>query len=641
MQFISLKNQKHLLLLFLLSFSIILNSLAADKAKKFGNVSIEEVQQKSCTYYPDAHAEYLLSKGDLRIDQGKAYYYVHNRVKIYTDEGKDEATVSIRYYAPLRKDPERVTNLKAFTYNIDNGELVKTKMEKADKFDKRVNDYLKELTFVIPNVKAGSVFEYSYVKETEYLRNIPNWQLQYDIPCAFNKFTYDIEEYFIYKIYITGNVYDTNTGKKAKDNWGFNSYTGTLESTDIKPIFEEPYQPNMKDVYGKVNFQLVKYLPTHKNYSSDYEALSKNLMDSESFGRLLKKKGILKALNVQASDQSLKGAQQIYRALQHKVTHNGYGGVYSRKFGKKLITDGTGLVQDINLTYIAALNEAGFDAHPVILSTRGHGFPHPVFADIGRFNFVVAGIKYEDKWYTADASSKMPFGVLPVKCLNTNGRVVNKDGGEWINLKEAKTANNTVMVTASLKDGQYIEEVTIRWANYEAFDDIQLLNEEGLDQFKTYLKERFEEKIEDIEVKSEGFEKPLNITFKYINDITNDDMLYINPVRFGAMIENPFQREVRFSSIDIPYASKDKVIYKLNYGADWTFDLPEAKNLAMENKNCTYSYLVSDKNGTVDIISELKLMETDFLAEEYPMLKSFFEAMTSLNNELLVAKRKP
>lgn len=641
MQIIQLKPLNQLLLIVLFSFSFTFNCLSNNKGKKFGNVSIAEVQQKSCSYYPDAHAEYLLSKGDLRIVSGKAFYYVHNRIKIYTDEGKDEATISIPYYAPLRKDPERVTALKAFTYNIENGELVKTKMEKADKFNKRINDYFKELTFVIPNVKAGSVFEYSYVKETEYLRNIPNWQLQHDIPCAFNKFTYDIEEYFVYKIYMTGNVYDTKTGKKAKDNWGFDSYSGTLESIEVKPIFEEPYQPNMNDVYGKVNFQLVKFLPTYENFSSDYEALDKNLMKSENFGRLIKRKGILKALNAQVAELSLEGARQIYEALQNKVTNNGYGGVYSRKFGKKLISEGTGLVQDINLTFIAALNEAGFEAHPVILSTRGHGYPHPVFADIDRFNYVVAGIKYEDKWYTADASSKMPFGVLPVKCLNTNGRVINKTGGEWINLKDAKTANNTVLINASLNDDEYIEEVTIRWEDYEAYDDIEILNEDGLDKFKTYLKERFKEKIEKIEVKSEGFDKPLNITFKYVNDISDDEMLYINPVRFGAMTENPFQREIRFSSIDIPYASKDKIIYKLEYGDGWTFETPESKNMVMEEKNCTYSYLVSKDNKTVDIISDLKLMETDFVAEEYPMLKSFFEAMISLNSELIVGKRTP
>jgi len=372
-----LKNRK--CLLGFLSFLLIhLNTQANNQ--KFGKVSLEEVKQKECSYYPDADAEYLISNGHLNIFQGAADYYVHKRIKVYTEEGKNEATVKIPYYEPLREAGESIQNLKAFCYNIENGALVKTKMQSADKFDKRINKYYKEITFVVPNVQIGSVFEYSYVRNSKYLRNLPPWQVQYNIPVASSEFKYKINENYLFKIYITGNVYNVENGNMAKENWGFNSYSGTLTSNKALPIPEEPFQPNKNDVFGKINFQLIKYFPTLKDYSSDYESLAKDLMKRDRFGLLLKRKGILKALNLKIDAPTEENAKLIYDYIQNKTSPKQFTGLFSEVFGKKLLTKGSGSSTDINLTLVAALNEAGFESHPILLSKRGNGIPHPVFA---------------------------------------------------------------------------------------------------------------------------------------------------------------------------------------------------------------------------------------------------------------------
>jgi len=145
-----LKNKK--CLLGLLSF-LLFNFYTLANNQKFGKVSLAEVLQKECSYYPDADAEYLLSNGRLNIFHGDSDYYVHKRIKVYTEEGKKHATVKIRYYEPLRENGESIQNLKAICYNIENGELVKTKLQSDDKFDKRINDYYKERTLLYPMFK--------------------------------------------------------------------------------------------------------------------------------------------------------------------------------------------------------------------------------------------------------------------------------------------------------------------------------------------------------------------------------------------------------------------------------------------------------------------------------------------------------
>lgn len=635
-----LKNRK--CLLGLISFLLLINfSLQAADNKKFGKVSLAEVQQKECAYYPDADAEYLISNGHLRILGGSADYFVHKRIKVYTDEGKNEATIKIKYYEPISTQGDNIRSLRANCYNIKNGELVKTKLSAADKFDERINDYFKEITFVVPNVKKGSVFEYSYVRNTEYLRTLPPWQIQYDIPVAFTEFNYDIDADFLYKIYITGNVYNLESGKKAKDNWGFDSQRGTLNSEKVLPMPEEPYQPNADDVLGKINFQLIKYFPTQKDFSSDYETLAKDLMKRDRFGRLLNRKGILKALNLTIDTPTKENAELIYNYIQSKTAPSQFRTLTSKVFGKKLLSKVIGSVTDINLTFVAALNEAGYDAHPVLLSTQGNGIPHPIFADIARFDYVIASVKIKDKWITCDASSNLPFGILPTHCLNAQGRVINKLGGEWLDLKKGKNANNAIVINANIEDNTYTEEVNIRWTGYEAYNDISQIEENGMDEFKEFLKEEFGDEIEDINVEHNGMDEPINITFKYVEDITGANPFYINPVKYGAQVENPFQRDLRFSNVNIPYAFKDIVVYKLTYSDKWTFESPENKKVQMQDKKCSMSYGTEIKDGSIQVISDLRFMETDFLADEYDMLKSFLDAATSLNNEVIIGKKAP
>jgi len=193
---------------------------------------------------------------------------------------------------------EILRNLKVVCYNQKEGEIIKSKLNKQDRFEKRLNDYFSEVSFVVPNVKVGSVFEYSYAIESNAYRNIKPWQLQFEIPVGYNYFKYDIEDWFVYKIYLTGNIHDSETGKTTADDWGFNSNEGEIWSYKNTPIYKEPYQPNMDDIYGKINFQLIALPFAKKDISTSYDALNKSLLQSEYFGKHLNKKGLLAALNL-------------------------------------------------------------------------------------------------------------------------------------------------------------------------------------------------------------------------------------------------------------------------------------------------------------------------------------------------------
>ncbi len=81
------------------------------------------------------------------------------RVCILKKSGYDWATVEVPLYQSNAKEGEKLTDLKGYTYNLQNGQVVKEKMAKEAVFlEKKDENHLIQ-KFTLPNVKEGSVIE--------------------------------------------------------------------------------------------------------------------------------------------------------------------------------------------------------------------------------------------------------------------------------------------------------------------------------------------------------------------------------------------------------------------------------------------------------------------------------------------------
>ena len=80
-----------------------------------------------------------------------------------------------------------------------------------------------------------------------------------------------------------------------------------------------------------------------------------------------------------------------------------------------------------------------------MLSTRDHGFVNDLYPAINDFNYVVAKANIGDKSYMLDASDPLlPFGVLPLTCLNDKGRVFSLDKPSyWMDLNLPQKEKST------------------------------------------------------------------------------------------------------------------------------------------------------------------------------------------------------
>ena len=150
-------------------YTLISLSLLGQKGKNkdsnipaFGKVEKTDLEIKECDFDKNAEAMVLFDKGELVYIDGIDLVR-HTRIKILSDKGKDRADIHIPYIS--WKNDEEIKDISAQVYNLDpSGNIVVTKVDKKQIFEKQINKRVAEKVFTFPEVKAGSIIEYKYKK---------------------------------------------------------------------------------------------------------------------------------------------------------------------------------------------------------------------------------------------------------------------------------------------------------------------------------------------------------------------------------------------------------------------------------------------------------------------------------------------
>jgi hypothetical protein len=207
---------KLLVFYFAVSFSFV----AAQKSPvKFGDVALEDLKMTS--YQKDSSASAVILS-----DYGEAYlsftettenliFERHVRIKILHKEGMKWADVSIPLYFTSRGE-ESVRNLKATSYNLEGGKIVEAKLGSDGVFKEKFNRNYKIQKFTIPNVKEGSVIEYSYRIFSDFLFNFPEWKFQYSIPVKHSEYWAVLPDFLVFEKNMQGYLTVTNYETKNK-----------------------------------------------------------------------------------------------------------------------------------------------------------------------------------------------------------------------------------------------------------------------------------------------------------------------------------------------------------------------------------------------------------------------------------------
>ncbi|RED92822.1 DUF3858 domain-containing protein [Marinoscillum furvescens] len=635
---------------------------------KFGKVSKEELQMTECPFYPEANAMILGEKAFLRFEYsdqtGWGYQLtVTRRIKVFNKLEKDIANVSIVVYDPESGgSKEVIAKVKGFTYNLQDGKVVKSKLTNSEEYYTRLSKYRTEKSFAMPDVQNGSVFEYEYLLSSDFISTLRTWHFQHELPTAYSHFDYVLPEYFNYTVSQVGNVipiehHEENARESFSYRWTSQgalgqsqSGTSTLESNsrrynktarNVPPVENEPFMNNKVDLPSRLEFQLMSVeMPnsTLKVVAGSYEKFNKEIMDWSSFGKTLDKGNFAKDFVATLSGDQDTKAMAIYNWLSNHFSYNNYYGFTSSRAGRQAFNSAEGSVADINLSLVAAYREAGLNAHPVILSTRGSGLPHPVYPNYEDFNYVVAAVETSKGFILTDASTSLSFGTLPTRCLNGRGWMAKEGGGQWVTLKANAQHSFLSYNKLELNEGVLSGKLSIKYGGYYAIDERSKLRSKGSDEYEQdFFSNNFSFDVTSFEVNDES--RNLQCFADIEHSLGGSDVLYINPVTIGLVTENPFKREDRMSYIDLPYPQDKKMITTITIPEGYSAELPEPTVVTLPENSGKFMYTATINGNTISIMSSLRLQRTMYAPNEYAYLKSFYQLMADKNNELIVLKK--
>tara|TARA_R110000868_G_scaffold52221_3_gene165208 strand:- start:5791 stop:7821 length:2031 start_codon:yes stop_codon:yes gene_type:complete len=651
---------------------------------KFGKVSEEELAEKYYDKDSSTVASVLFRELSIRYEYIQSSGFkvvtdVHERVKIYKKEGFDYATVSEQLYkSDTGSEKESFKSLKAYTYNLVAGKIEETKLKGSDTFTEEVSKYYNKEKFTLPNVKEGSVIEYTYTLESPFSYSIDEIVLQYDIPIKKQEISIATPEYFVFNPSIKGylNAIPKISRKSGKitiqsktrnlGNSGFSTTSTKFSSNsidyliniasysmmDVPALKEEPYVNNMNNYRATVNYEL-QYVqfPQEpiKNYSTTWDKVAETIYDSPNFGKQLENsryfKDELPIILADASNEAEK-MNAVFFYVQQYMNWNGYYGKYTDQGVKNAYKEKTGNVADINLMLVAMLKEAGLTSYPVLVSTRNNGIP--IFPTREGFNYVIASAEIDNEIVLLDATNKYAEpDLLPNRALNWYGRLIKEDGSSISIPLSAKMQSQEVnMIQATMEPNGSLEGImrTI-YSDYNAYNYRNVNNEFSED---AYL-EKLENKNSAMEISNYSIDHKndlgKSITEKYEFTMDNQadiiaDKIYFSPTLFKTEKENPFKLDQRDFPIDFGYPWTEKLMINVKIPEGYTVEsIPSAVALNLPNNMGSFKYIISTLNNVIKVVVSTELNISIIATQDYPALKEFYRLLVEKETEKVVLSK--
>lgn len=629
-------------------------AVAQKSPVKFGEIPMADMTMK--IYDKDSSASAVILS-----DYGEAYVTVtavnitlsferHVRIKILKKDGFDQADVEIPLYREGSEE-ERITKLKATTYNLENGKVVETDLSKDGIFKEKFNRNINLQKFTFPNVKEGSVLEYSYTLVSEFFTNFPDWQFQYDVPVRWSEYWALFPEYFAFQKYMQGYLPPAVYEVKPKNSTDFRIDAHHWVMKDVPAFKDEPFITCKNDYVSKINLALSHItIPGQpvREIMGTWQKLNTNLLESEGFGKTVTGSGFLKKkaeeLTTGMTDPQQKVAA-IFAYVQKSLEWNGTKDIYADNL-KTIFENKKGTAADINVALASMLEKIDIPVDMVLLSTRDHGFVREQYPMSSQFNYAICIVTLGDKTLLLDATDRfLPMGILPERCLNGRGLVISKTKHGWVDLKpnaKARTVINTELVLNPT--GELKGKVKYTHEGYAAREFRQAYFAKGEQE---YMKGFLADKAWDIE--SSEFQNQTEIT-QSVNQVhallinehvtVAGGMIYMNPFVVGQTKENVFKLETREYPVDFGKPEEKTYLCRLTIPDGYAVEeLPKPKVMMLPNNAGRYTYSVSQTGNMVNIVSMLQINKSMFVMDEYPNLREFYNQIVAKQAEQIVLKK--
>lgn len=633
-----------------------------DRATRFGEVAVADFSPSPAG--SDANAVVLAEIGSTTLEgyeEGfRIVFTVFRRIKILRSKGLEAASVKVEF-SEEGNGSKKVRGLKACTYNLENGQIVRTPLERKDHFNQKQDEDEVMEKFTLPNAKPGSIIEYTYSLRSPNYFHLHPWYFQGEYPTVYSSYTVKIPDIFNFVFLAGGRRPDTTITELSHLGTtvaGYTYFETHIQTTtwimkNIPPIHEGPFMSTLRNVIARIRFQLsINPISAKKaeNVLGDWQTASDRLLSDSRFGVPITEKPAwlkdsVKKIIVGTKD-TLEMAKRIYRYVRDNYKSEGADdGMSSGATLKDIYTRKSGSVGDLNLLLIAMLRLANITVDPVILSTKEHGLTNSTYPIIGEYNYLVAKASISNTSWYLDASVRwMGFGRLPLKCYNGHARVISKNN--YAIFLEPDSLTETKMTTAFIvNDGDQLDGNYTIVPGY--FESLNIRKELATSSVKEYLGNQAKTfpaetkldttaSIDAIQV----CDTPVTLHYGIRMAFNGEAIAYFNPMLNAALKKNPFEAAERSYPVEMPYRKDDTYVLNMEIPKGYTVEeLPKSARVNLNGDDGGFEYIIGLNGDHIQLKSRIRLKKAIFEPEDYATLREFYAFIVKKQSEMIVFKR--
>lgn len=581
---------------------------------------------------------------------------VYRKVKVFDSKRYDGGTVNIPLLVSNGMG-EKVTRYNALTHNGP----IKTYVASDAIFVTSVPRIGKVCRIVFPNVKDGSIIEYSYRLESPFFFNFNGWKFQGELPKLYTEFISRIAGNYRYKsvmygthpLHFQSSELEKGCFRPAKHYSAADCVTSVYAMTDVPAFHKEDYMLSASNYTTRIDFEPIEFVDhwggTNK-FSNNWKDVDKLFKKGDYVGKQLNKSGYFKRYlpdSILSKSNDLERAKAVYTFIQNHYTWD--GSYYNSETRVKDAFDQKkGSVPAINLALINGLRAASLDAKLMLLSTRQNGLPTEPYPVMTKFNYTIAVLKIGDNTYLLDATDKQaPFGIIPFQALNVLGRVMDfKKGSYWMPIAPFKQNIDYVNAQIAVEtNGDFVGEVNRANYGYIALGKRNNIADKNIGKYiKTAQNEKAGVEIEDYKVEDlHLIEKPLKESYHIeIEPETVSDKVLLYPFFTKTYIsENPFKMKERSYPMDFGFPFTHTYLIAIDLGNAYEIEqLPKSRSIKLpgDDAECSVTYMA--EGNKINVRFNMKLSTYRFQPYAYKPLKEFFGMMvTMLKEEAIILKK--
>ncbi|MFY7900710.1 MAG: transglutaminase domain-containing protein, partial [Chitinophagaceae bacterium] len=593
------------------------------------------------------------------------------RILLKSRNAFDDATIKIPIYLGQSTiEEEMLDEIEATTYNLENGKIVETKLDKGSIFKEKYNRVYSIRKFTFPNIKEGSIIEYKYTIKSPYYRYLRGWDFQGKYPVLWSQYQVTIPPMFTYLPMKQGFLKYTIDSSKLLfksytilDNGG-NAYSRSdiynlsgdarfslWAIKDVPAFKEEGYVSSYKNYFSKISFQPISIRYSENNVRrilKDWFSTVVDLMKDPDFGLPLTENNSwmndeLKQIK-EPTDSKLK-IKKIYSYVRDNYKCIDYEAMWLSQPLKKTFQTKTGNVADINLLLVAMLKHEGFEACPVILSTKDNGKVNSAMPLLNEYNYVLAKIKLQDESFVLDAShNHLGFGKLVSDCYNGDARIIDKMP-LIVNLNpdSLKETKRISLFFSNGEKGEILGSYTKNCGNNESYEVRDFFSTRKKEEYIQSLKKSYpsECQLTNFNIDSlQQLEEPIGITYDLKLNFNNEDIVYFNPLLSEQIVKNPFVSAERMYPVEMNYKENMTYTFNMEIPVGYVVDeLPKSARVKLNDNEGMFEYIITSNEGFIQMRTKLILEKATFNPEDYATLRDFYGFVVKKHAEQIVFKK--